>query len=311
MSTRRILVTGATGYVAQQVIPSLAARYETILTDVDSRLSSGTLPTTQGAWDAAGQELDGIHELDLLADDGSGLRELMEGVDTVVHLAFKPPVGHDGTGGDLLGAAQSLYDGERDNIDMAQRIYQAALELGVRRVVVGSSNQAAKWYEVPYFQGLKQAVSPEDVAKPDNFYGWAKASYETLGFLYACGTLGRQLEVVQLRIVAPRPIELKGFVGETAQRYFRDIAGYLSPRDLIQLVERAIDTPDITDEHGVPWLVVYGVSNNDRKFWSLESARRVLGYAPQDNSEVVFAAEIRKVLDSGADVITEELLGRP
>ena len=311
MSTRRVLVTGATGYVAQQVIPALRARYETILTDVDSRLSSGTLPTTQGPWEAEGQELDDIHQLDILADDGSGLRALMDGVDAVVHLAFKPPVGHDGTGGDLLGAAQTLYEGERDNIDMAQRIYQAALELGVRRVVMGSSNQAAKWYEVPYFQGLKQTVSPDDIAKPDNFYGWAKASYETLGFLYACGTLGRQLEVVQLRIVAPRPIELQGFVGATAARYFRDIAGYLSPRDLTQLVERSIDTPDIRDEHGVPWLVVYGVSNNDRRFWSLESARRVLGYDPQDNSEVVFADEIRRVLDSGVDVITEELLGRP
>jgi hypothetical protein len=308
METGRVLVTGATGYVAQQVLPALQARYETILTDVDSRLSSSTLPTTQGAWDAAGQEVEGIHELDLIADDGSGLRALMEGVDAVVHLAFKPPVGHDGTGGDLLGAAQSLYEGERDNIDMAQRIYQAALELGVRRVVMGSSNQAAKWYEVPYFQGLKQTVSPEDIPKPDNFYGWAKASYELLGFLYACGTLGRQLEVVQLRIVAPRPIELKGFVGATRARYFRDIAAYLSPRDLTQLVERAIDTPDIRDEHGVPWLVVYGVSNNDRRFWSLENARRVLGYAPQDNSEVVFADDIRRVLDSGAEVITEELV---
>ena len=308
MSRPRVLVTGATGYVAQQVIPRLQARYETLLTDVDSRLSSATLPTTQGSWDAAGERREGIHELDLLDDDGTGLRSLMDGVDTVLHLAFKPPVGHDGTGGDLLGAAQSLYEGERDNIDMAQRIYQAALELGVRRVVMGSSNQAAKWYEVPFFQGLKQTVSPTDVPKPDNFYGWAKASYETLGFLYACGVLGRQLEVVQLRIVAPRPIELRGFVGQTAQRYFRDIAGYLSPRDLAQLVERSIDTPDISDEHGVPWLVVYGVSNNDRRFWSLENARRVLGYAPEDNSEVVFAEEIRKVLDSGVEVITEELL---
>ena len=30
---------------------------------------------------------------------------------------------------------------------------------------------------------------------------------------------------------------------------------------------------------GVPWVVAYGISGNTRAFWSLESARRVLGYA--------------------------------
>ena len=305
---KRVLVTGATGYVAQQVLPHLQERYEVVLTDVDSTLSTGTLAVTQEGWEASGGKLEGVHELDILADDGSKLAELMQGVDTVVHLAFKPPKGHDGAGGDLKNMAQSLYEGERDNIDMAQRVYQSALEQGVRRVVVGSSNQASKWYEVPFHQGLKQRVSPEELPKPDNFYGWAKISYEMLGFLYSSGVLGRQLELVALRIVAPRPVELKGFVGKEKKHYLRDIAGYISQRDMVQLVQRSIDTEDITDEHGVPWLVVYAVSNNSRKFWGLENARRILGYDPQDDAEVEFAEEVRAVLDSGQDVITEDLL---
>ncbi len=308
MSTKRVLVTGATGYIAQQVLPSLREHYDLVLTDVDSALSTGTLAVTQSEWADAGRQLEDVQELDLLADDGSGIAALMEGVDSVVHLAFKPPRGHDGAGGDLRNNARALFEGELDNIDMTQRIYQAALEQGVRRVVLGSSNQASKWYETPFHQGLKQRVGPEEIAKPDNFYGWAKVSYEMLGFLYASGALGRQLEIVALRIVAPRPIELRGFIGQETRKYFRDIAGYISERDMAHLVERSIEAEDVTDEFGVPWLPAYAISNNSRKFWGIENARRVLGYDPQDDSEVEFASEIRAVIDSGRDIISEDML---
>jgi NAD+ dependent glucose-6-phosphate dehydrogenase len=30
--------------------------------------------------------------------------------------------------------------------------------------------------------------------------------------------------------------------------------------------------------------VVYGISDNDRKYYSIDRAKRVLGYDPQDNS---------------------------
>jgi hypothetical protein len=39
-----------------------------------------------------------------------------------------------------------------------------------------------------------------------------------------------------------------------------------------------------------------GISNNTRAFWSLVNARVVLGYAPEDDSEVVFAQEIQRLL---------------
>ena len=55
---------------------------------------------------------------------------------------------------------------------------------------------------------------------------------------------------------------------------------------------KAIETPDIENEHGVPWLIVYGISANTRAFWSLENARRVLGYEPQDDSELKFTDRI-------------------
>ena len=62
-----------------------------------------------------------------------------------------------------------------------------------------------------------------------------------------------------------------------------------------------METPNIDNEHGIPWQVVYGISNNTRAFWSLASARSVLGYEPQDDSELVYAKDIQQILrDSGA-----------
>jgi hypothetical protein len=179
---------------------------------------------------------------------------------------------------------------------MAQRIYQLALDHGVRRVVAASTNQAAKWYEQPYYAKKRDRVTPEDYPRPDNFYGWAKAAYETLGFLYACGSLGRKLEVILLRIVAPREIDAGQFADKPPARYIRDITGYISQRDLQQLFCKSIETPDIADEHGVPFHIFYGVSNNARTFWSIANARKVIGYAPQDDSELRFAEDIARML---------------
>ena len=59
-------------------------------------------------------------------------------------------------------------------------------------------------------------------------------------------------------------------------------------------------TPNIENEHGIPWQVVYGISNNTRAFWSLSNAREVLGYEPEDDSEVKYAEDIRRLL-TGSD----------
>lgn len=275
MTTKlRVLLTGATGYIAGQLLPSLRERYDLRL--IDARREN-----------RAGQLVEGVEVADLLADDWRDLAPLFAGADVVVHTAFRRPDGSE---------PQAQYEDERRNVDMTQRIYQLALEQGVRRVVVASTNQAAKWYEQPYYAGLRDRVAPEDYPRPDSFYGWAKAAYEALGFLYACGSLGRKLEVILIRIVAPREIDARAFAGQPRQRYVRDLAGYVSPRDLQQLFCKSIETPSIEDEYGVPFHIFYGVSNNARTFWSIANARKVIGYAPEDDSEVRFAADIARFL---------------
>jgi len=274
MPKLRILLTGATGYIAGLLLPALRERYDLRLTDARTQNRDG-------------QAVEGLVVADLLGADAAELAPLVAGVDAIVHCAYHRPSGGD---------PQSQYDGERRNVDMAQRVYQLALDHGVRRVVAASTNQAAKWYEQPYYAGLRDRVTPEDYPRPDNFYGWAKAAYETLGFLYACGSLDRKLEVILLRIVAPREIDASQFRDKPRARYIRDITGYISQRDLQQLFYRSIEAPDIADEHGVPFQIFYGVSNNARTFWSIANARKVIGYQPEDDSELRFAEDIARML---------------
>lgn len=274
MSKPRVLLTGATGYIAGQLLPAFRARYDLRLVDVRDT-------------DASGERIEGVEILDLLSADDAVLGPHFSDVDAVVHCGHVKPEGED---------VRSRYEGERRNLDMMQRVYQLSLENGVGRVVAASTNQAAKWYENPYYAGLKDRVDPEDYPRPDSFYGWAKAAYEPLGFLYACGSLGRQLEVVQIRIVVPREINATLFEDEPPERYVRELAGYISERDMQQLFAKSVEAPEIRDEYGVPFHVFYGVSGNARLFWSITNARKVIGYEPEDDSEVRFAADIARLL---------------
>src|SRR3954454_24294455 len=58
----------------------------------------------------------------------------------------------------------------------------------------------------------------------------------------------------------------------------------------------SVEAPNIEDEYGIPFQVFYGVSANTRSAWSIANARRVIGYEPQDDSEVVYADEIRELM---------------
>ena len=268
---KKVLLTGATGYIAGQLLPELRDTYALRLVDVRETNRDG-------------KRVDGVEIVDLLETDRATLEDLFAGVDTVVHTGYLRP------------RPDHVYEDERRNVDMMQRVYDVALATGVRRVVAASTNQAAKWYEQPYHAGLRDRVDPEDYPRPDTFYGWAKAAYESLGFLYACGTLGRKLEVIQIRIVAPREIDAGDFDEASKAQYIRDLTGYVSPRDLSQLFRKSIDTPAIEDAYGVPFHIFYGVSNNARTFWSLVNARQVIGYQPEDDSEIRFAADIARLL---------------
>jgi len=272
----RVLLTGATGYIASQLLPVFRERYDLQLIDVRTT-------------DAAGQPVEGAQILNLLEASDDAIKAHFDGVDAVVHLGYYRPA-HLG----VTGAGKSYLD-ERPNVDMAERVYRHALNADVKRVVVASSNHAADWYEPLLHARQLDVIGPDDPPRSDNYYGWAKIAYEALGFMYACGAFGRQLGIVQVRIGAPREIDATQFQGQPAA-YKRDLGAYISARDLQQLFVRSIETEPIDDRWRVPFQIFYGISNNTRAFWSIANARRVIGYDPQDDSEARYAADIRRLL---------------
>jgi nucleoside-diphosphate-sugar epimerase len=288
-----VLMTGAAGYIGWYLLDEFRERYTLRL--VDNRDVDGF-----------GRPVEGIDVRDI--SDITRMdeyRDLFRGVDAVVHLAHLRP------------ASDSLHDrylAERGDVDMAYIVYHLALEEGVKRVVVASSNHAADFYERPLRTRELEMVYPtsDQRALADNFYGWAKEAYEHLGFVYASGVAGgptvgevrpedrpRRLEVVQIRIGAPRDLATTSFAGRMKDdplTLHRDLGMWVSRRDLVQLFVKSIDAPSIEDEYGIPFQVFNGMSGNTRSTWSLANARKVIGYAPRDDSEVVYADEIRKYI---------------
>lgn len=177
--------------------------------------------------------------------DFDAIHALLEGADMVVHFGA---IVDEAPFEELLGP----------NFIGAYNIWESASRHGVRRVVYASSIHAVGMYPKTEFIGT-------DVPhRPDTFYGLAKCFAEDLGRMY---WEKRGLESVHLRILSCAQVNNA-----------RALGSWLSYDDLIQLVQRAIDTP-VTG-----FTVIYGVSNNDRAPVD-NSAAAFLGYRPKDNAE--------------------------
>ena len=266
---KKVVLTGASGTIAGLVLPALRAQYDLTLLDVRDT-------------DRQGNPIPDIRIADLTDDNRDTYRQHFQGADAIVHMAFV------GSPNPQQGFAPELA-----NVAMAYNIYQTALEEGVGRVIVASSNHAADYYEPLILAGKYDTVDPDKRALSDNYYGWAKESYEHLGFVFAVGKVnGRPLENIQIRIGGPRETDVDRCAPGDLTCVRRALGAYISQRDLSQLVIKSIETADIRDEEGVPFQIFYGISGNDHAFWSIVNARKVIGYAPEDNSAVRFSARI-------------------
>jgi nucleoside-diphosphate-sugar epimerase len=267
-SKRKVLITGASGYIAGRMLPAFRERYELVLLDVKTTNREGAV-------------VEGVQIADLTNPDRDSYRAHFEGVDAVVHCGFK--------GGS--------FENELTNVQMAYNIYHTCVEEDVRRTVVCSSNHAADYYERLIWADKWDVVTPDTRPLSDNFHGWAKETYEHLGFVFATGHVdGKKLQNVQLRIGGPRETDLERIDAKDLKPIHRALGAYLSVRDQVQLFIKSIETENIEDENGVPFQIFYGISGNSHNFWSLTNARKVIGYAPEDNSQVKFAERIAELM---------------
>jgi nucleoside-diphosphate-sugar epimerase len=251
-SMRTVLITGAEGLIGSCLRQALAGTYDL------------RLVTWQPQPDCAS----------IVADvaDPAAMTAACQGVQSVIHLAGSASV--DTPWEHVL----------HNNIEGTYAVFTAALQAGVDQVIYASSNHAVGGYEfdgAPAIYQTTQPVIDERVSpRPDSLYGVSKCFGEALGRYYSdrhglhviCLRIGAVLRsdtpVAQPEPWMPMP--------QVAQERIRAV--WLSQRDCAQLVERCLEHPEI------PFDIFYGVSNNTHRFWDIDHARAVLGYAPQDGA---------------------------
>lgn len=230
---RKILITGARGRIGTCLTDGLKDRYDLRL---HNRTEHG-LP--------AGHE----HAAAVLADYDA-VRPMLEGIDTVIHMAANPSV--QAPWEDILN----------DNIIATRNILEAAREAGARRVVFASSNHAMGMYD----RDGDWPVYTTMPVRPDSHYGASKVIGEVFGRYYydAFG-----LEFISLRI---------GWFTERASLKARKDhailrAMWLGPKDMVNVTLGAIET-------AVPFGIYYAVSENPDRRWDITNTMIDLGYRP-------------------------------
>jgi nucleoside-diphosphate-sugar epimerase len=256
---RRVLITGADGRIGRVLRSGLADRYEL------RSLTHKPAPFDSFVGDVT---------------DLESIRPAFDGVDAVVHLAGNPSV--RATWDAVLPA----------NIVGTRNVYEAAATAGVPLVIYASSNHAIGMYEVDGAPGIHQpghgrSYDEHAEVRPDSLYGVTKLFGEAIGRYFV---ERRGLRVIALRIgsvsedddpATPMTVEAAPEKPLTEdQQVARHAAVWLSHRDCVSLVSAAIDAD------AVRWVIAYGVSDNVARFWSLESARRLLGWWPDDGADV-------------------------
>lgn len=230
---RLVLITGARGDIGTCLTERLQGAYRL-------RLHNRTPEAPLGGCD---QVIADIAKLD-------EVRPIMEGVDTVVHLA-----GNRRVNGDWESILQANVIGIRN-------VLEAAKDAGVRRMVFASSNHAMGMYdrdgEWPVYNSMP--------VRPDSYYGASKAIGEVLGRYY--------YDAFGLSFIALR---IGWFSADVTDGTDRPIlrAMWLSPRDTANVVQGAIETD-------VGFGIYYAISNNPDRRWDITNTIIDLGYRPVD-----------------------------
>lgn len=285
----RIFLTGGSGKAGRHVVPYLLEQGHTV-TNVD-RAPLG---------------LDGVTDLDVeLTDLGQVLSALRmpanfeeldhieePAYDAIVHLAAVPAI--------LLKADNATY---ANNVVSTWNVLEAAAVLGIRKVVFASSETT---YGVCFARGERRPeylpVDEEHPTVPEDAYATSKVVNEVTARSVQRRT---GADVYGLRInnvIEPHEYAelFPGFVDEPAKRR-RNIFAYIDARDLGLAIERCLRTDGLgfemfniaNAEHSVrattselvaqfyDGVEVRREMGEHETFYSIDKARRLLGYEPQ------------------------------
>ncbi len=256
----KILITGITGKIGRYLAPVLARDHEVHGIDI---LPSDWPNSTQA---------------DLC--DPDALPPVFEGMDVVIHLAADPR--HEvEIGWDEL---------TNPNLIATARMYDAAHDAGVRRVIFASSMHVMGAYEwdEPYLSilsgrhdGLDPASIPlvkgDDPGRPDSRYGATKIFGESLGRYYTEGGNidrpdQRPMEVICVRLGTLPAYDRPG-------RDYRSLVSWFSYRDAGGFFQACVERPNISYE------IIYGASNNKWKIYDTPYAWKLLDFMPADRAE--------------------------
>jgi putative NADH-flavin reductase len=181
--------------------------------------------------------------------DLDALLAAVEGADAIVHLAN-------------LIEDETWEDYAQINIGGTYNVLEAARRAGVGRVIYASSNHAVGFTERP---AAPVEVPATLAPRPDSYYGVCKVASEALCSLYHDR---HGIDAICLRIGSCRP--------EPDDR--RCLWSWLSYPDTVRLVAAALTVP------APGFRIVWGVSANTRRWWSLQEGRAI-GYEPRDDAE--------------------------
>ncbi len=269
---QRLLITGAAGRIGVMLRERLARPGRSLrLMDLQPLTADAAThetahgPDARTAHDTAGdaaRETDGKSRQGTETFVGSvtefdTMVEASRDVDAIVHLAGIP-------------GEMAWPEVLQTNVHGTYCVLEAAHRNGVPRVILASSNHAVGLHSRDSRRDA-DGVAADLSARPDTYYGWSKAAIEALGRLYADRY---SMDVLCLRIgtCMDRP------------RDVRALSTWLSPDDCARLVEACLSAPR------PGFRLVWGVSANTRRWWSLEAGREI-GYEPVDDAER-YAAEL-------------------
>jgi nucleoside-diphosphate-sugar epimerase len=235
--TDRLLITGAAGNMGRLLRP-LLRREGRVLRLADL----AELPDLQPGEETVAADV----------TDPDAIAKACQGMDAVLHL-----------GG--ISVEASFEDVLAVNVAGTQNLLRAAVDAGVSKVLLASSNHAVGFYRrgdvPPGSDGLPGDVPP----RPDTFYGWSKAAIEALGSLYH-NRYGIDVTVLRIGTCFVEPPDA------------RALSTWLAPTDAARLVDACLK------HDGNGYRVMFAISDNTRRWWSLAGAEAV-GYESADNAE--------------------------